>query len=471
MSVPARAVPLVLAVALAAACGPRSPRNGSESDPWRRSGIDWSTAPAIAAEPWRAPVIASENLRNGVRVLVVENHRMPIVGLLVVHGSAGSRADGAEHGLAALTADALVEGTSIEAHIATDYATHALITTTARLPASLKELARMLQTPAFYDDRFGRVQQRRASELRERASRPRTIAAQVFDHVAFGDHPYAWPAGGLVDDVLRLTVDDLRTFWTNHYAPSATTIIFVGDITTNDAVSAAASAFEWWKQPTPLPAATPPALPGAARQLAYVDVPGAEETVVIIGKRTAGAGTGDSLPADLASTIVGGSPDAYLDRRLHGELALTFGASASFWRGRWSGSWTVATTFGTAATLDGIRATLDVIARVAEHGPSTGDLGIARANLLRTTEQSFDTIEGTLRAVERLVAHGLPLDHNQTLAKRVAAVTPPQINAAARIATQDLSIVVVGDWSKLAAPLRGLGLTATAYAPNGTRLP
>ncbi len=453
-----------------AACGPRSPR--TERDPWTQSGIDWGTPPPIASIPWRAPTITSERLRNGVRVLVVENHRMPLAGVLTIHDNAGSRADGAVHGLAALTVDSLVDGTSIEAHIASDYATHSFITTTGQLATALQQLSSSIQSPSFSEPGFMRVRERRVQELRERATRPRTIAAQAFDREVFGTHPYAWSAGGLADDVVGVRSTDARTFWQSAYSPAATTLIIVGDISVRDAVTHAAAAFERWMPPrSGRPTQLDPPLQRAFPRLAYVDMPGATESVVILGRRTAAANSRDQLAADLASSIVGGSPEAHLDRRLHRDLALTIGASASFWRGRSAGAWSAATTFRTNATLDGVRAALDVISRAGENDPVIADIALARDNLMRSNEQSFDTIAGTLRAIERLVAQDLPLDSHATLATRAATVTPEQIRAAARESMRDLSIVVVGDWSKLEVSLRELGLPMVSQTPDGARAP
>src|SRR5262249_36588282 len=61
------------------------------------------TPPAIDDVAFTPPPVDELALRNGIRVLVVANHRLPLVAVTVLHRAAGSRADGARSGLAALT--------------------------------------------------------------------------------------------------------------------------------------------------------------------------------------------------------------------------------------------------------------------------------------------------------------------------------------------------------------------------------
>src|SRR5262245_13868055 len=81
--------------------------------PWESSSIkDWSQTPAPAAEPkFHAPRAQHFTLANGMKVVVVENHKLPLVSLRLVVRGAGSAADPAgQSGLASFTADMLDEG-------------------------------------------------------------------------------------------------------------------------------------------------------------------------------------------------------------------------------------------------------------------------------------------------------------------------------------------------------------------------
>ncbi len=452
---------LVIAVALFAACGQRAPRPAVDGVPWASSGVDWSTPPAVGDVPWRAPTLREHRLANGVRIVVVENHRLPLVVITALHHAAGSRQDGPQRGRAALTVDALAERESgISTNVATDHASQELVSLTSRLSESVEVLARSIRAPAFRADNVEQRRKVRLAEILEHHGQTRRLAAQAFDRIVFGDHIYAQPAEGNHDGVATLYDRDLRDFWSRAYRPDRLTIVFAGDVTFDSASDLVATQLGDWRVTAPAPP-SPPALPAYTPQLTYVDVPGATEANVIIGRRAGAAHTAPTLAGDIANTILGGGTDGRLDRELHGRLALTFGASASFWRGELGGSWAAAATFSTDRADEGIRATLAILERTRTAPPSDDELRRARADIIGATQRAFETTQGASRAAVRLVTSGLPLDTYESLSSRLEAVTATEVQGALEL--NDLSIVVVGDWSKLRDALGTLGLPITQY--------
>jgi predicted Zn-dependent peptidase len=483
-----RAAACTLAVALA--CGPRTTGSIARDAPvaWGMSGIDWTKPPPLAAPvPFAPRVPETMTLPNGVRVIVLEAHRLPLVAVSIVHAGAGSRFDADKHGLAGLTAELLDDGAGQRTreqlrdalelagarytnHIATDYATMHVVVPSAQLEPALGVVASMVTAPKLAPADVERVRRERVAEIDERRQRPRTIAAQVFDRIVFGNHPYAIPADGDPHIVSALTAGDVRAFWVHAYRPELTTIILAGDVRTADARRIVETTLGAW---TPGPIGSTGTAGAAARnlgsyaaQIALVDMPVARQSVVLIGKRAPAAGDRRQLVDDVASSIVGGGLDARLDRELHARLGLTLGASASYWRGRWAGSWTAAMTFSTAKTLEGIRAALRVI---DETRTAIGDDELARArrDLGNGARLSFDTAASTARAIERLVVQDLPLDWYATYEKRLAAITVDEVRAAST--WQELSIVVVGDRTKLEPALRELGLPMSVSISGSKR--
>ncbi|HEY5921706.1 MAG TPA: pitrilysin family protein, partial [Kofleriaceae bacterium] len=436
--------------------------------------------PALGAPlPFAPPAVKQLALDNGVRLLVLENPRLPLVAISVVHGGAGSREDGDKPGIAALTAELLddgggqrtsatlkealaLAGARLEIHIATDQATMQLIAPSTQLATVLDLVGDMTIRAQFSS--FGAVRAERLAEIEQRRQRPRTIAAQVFDRVVFGAHPYAVPADGDPKVVAALTTADVRAFWERAYRPELTTIVVAGNVRADAVRAAAQQALGAWRvASTPTRAA--PALPSYSPKLALIDMPGARQSVVLIGRPGTAAGDPRQLATDVANSIVGGGTGARLDRELHEQRGLTLGASASAWRGRWAGSWALATTFATDKTLEGIRAALRIVEGAREI--TADEVARAKTNLLAAAQLSFETVVGTTRALERVTAQGLPADWFTTYAQRLAAISLADVRAAAT--WPDLSIVVVGDRAKLERELGGLGLPIVHYERDGTK--
>lgn len=462
---------VLLLVALAAhipACGPRSPRTADDGVPWARSGIDWTKPPAVSRPgPWAPPVLREAVLGNGIRIVVAENHRLPLVSLGVIHGAAGSREDGDKHGLASITLDLLDEdiemraddhGIQLETAIATDHAAQHVVLHGGELARAFDQLALTIRRPKLELDND--VFERRDAQLSLRSSENRRTAAHVFDRVVFGEHPYAYPAEGSYG--LRLEDDDVKAFWRRAYRPDTMTIVAAGDTTLAAVRAEVERVFGDWKRPTAA-APMPPALPPYKAQLAVVDRSGWDEANVIVGGRAPGVGEGDQLPAAIANLILGGGEEGRIDRELHGTLGLTIGASASFWRGTAGGSWGVAATFGVANTGKGIRALLALLETARTTVPTADELANARRALLTGTRNGFETINSSARALERIVVQRLPLDRFTTLESRLGALKPDDLRDV--LPLRDLSIVIVGDWETLKDELSTLGLPVQLHQP------
>lgn len=461
-------------------CGPKSPPHRDEGVPWASAGIDWSRPPVVKPTPLATPAIEQSTLKNGMHVFVVANPRLPIVTATAYVTRAGGRDDGATPGVAALTAQVLDElahqgdlngvdilesaGLRLDTAVATDHASFQITGGDAAL--AIDALGRVLQKPVIADAIVARVRDRHVGELGERKRRDRTIAAQVFDRVLFGEHPYGRPAEGTDADALKLTASDVIRFWTDAYGPDATTIVLAGDVSKHDLETLEATFAGWTKRTAPRPKLAE--VKAYARTLAVVDRPGAEQAVVLVGGPGQTTGAPDRLAADLANAVLGGGAGSRLDRKLHDELGVTLGAGSSFWRGEWAGTWAVATTFRNERAAEGLRATLDVIESARTTPMTEDELAHARTGLVRALAQQLETVAGTARAAERVAIQPLPLTYYDTYEARLAAITPAAAQAAVQTAWAEPSIVIVGNWTRLAPELASLGLPAVKLAADGT---
>ena len=447
---------LVACIALAACAAPTAT-------------VDWTHPPAVAAAPAVTPPRATSFvLAGGLRVVLVENHRLPLVAIAAVNLAAGSREDGERHGLAALTADLLVAGAGardragveaalesagarLDVDIATDAATLELQARPAHLPEALDVLADALRRPRFDEAELVHARTARARRIGEHRATARTAAAQRFDALVFAGHPYAHAAEGDPDIVETITLAEIRAFHARAYGPAATAIVVAGDLDRATLEPALAARFADWTSPAHRrPAAAVPAPPAPA--IAFVDRPGATTAVIVAGGRGQAASAPDRIAAELANTALGGAPTARLDRRFHDELGLSLAASSSFWRGTDGGSWAVATTVRTADAPRAIAELRAQLAAARATGFSPAELATARTQLLRALPRAFETDLGTARALERLVVQDLPLDYFTTFGAALARVTPEAARRAIEPLWTEPLVIVVGDRAALEAP-------------------
>lgn len=461
---------------------PEEPAQGLD---WAAAGIDWTQPPA----PWpeaafTPPLPQSFRLPNGVEVHLIENHRLPLVSVRVVHGAAGTREDGASAGLASLTAEVLDQGAGtrsatelpeelerLGARLSVgargDHATLTLDTLADTLEPSLAIAADVIQRPRLAAADFDRVKAERLADLALRADSPRAVAGLVFERLVFGDHPYGSPGAGWIETVTRLTLADVKRFWATHYGPSETRVIVAGAVTRAQLDPILTRTFGAWKgkaRPRKLPAE--PIL--SPQVIAFVDRPGAAQSVVTIGgvgPRTYDTGNREAL--DVVTTAVGGSFASRLNTRLREQLGYTYSIYANTWRGRWSGAWSATSAIRTDVTAPAIKEVLAILAATAETPMPDDELARAKGLISLALPQNFETNGAIASAYATLIVEDRPLDSYRELGGVVDRVTADQAADAARRWWGRPVIVVVGDWAAIGDEVAKLGLPIVRYSADG----
>lgn len=455
---------------------------------WSAAGIDWTQPPPADAEVAFAPPLPTElRLSNGARVLVIENHRLPLVSVRIAIESAGARSDGPLPGLAALTADLLDEGAgartalelpeelerlgaSLTVGAGADATEVTLDTLASTLAPSLALTADVLMRPRLTADDFARIKAERLADLALRVDQPTAIARLVFNRVVYGRHPYAPPIEGEAATVGKIQAADVERFFRAHYGPAAATIVVVGDVTVADARGALEAALGRWKGKATRPR-RPAAPVAAAPTLAFIDRPGAPQSVVAIGRLGPDAADPAQAADDIVNTALGGSFASRLNSALREEKGYTYGVGSTFIRNQWAGTWRVFSQIRTDVTVPAIKEALAIIAATAAAPLPPDELAKTKALIIRGLPQGFETNAGIASAYLGLALDGRPLTYYRDLPAALAAVTGEAGQRAAAAAWHDLTIVVVGDAAAIGADLATLGLPIVRYDADGHARP
>ncbi|MCE9574356.1 MAG: insulinase family protein, partial [Deltaproteobacteria bacterium] len=340
-----------------------------------------------------------------------------------------------------------------------DDTTLAVDTLAATLAPSVALLADAVRRPDLAPAEVARRRAARVAELRAVPAEPRQIAAAVFERrvlAPVADHPYAHATRGVPEQVARETAATLRQFWRGHYGPATTTIVVAGDVDRATLEPLLAAAFATWRGGpalTPPPPPPPPAPPS----LVVVDRAGAPTSVIVVGMLGPASDDPDYAARELASAVLA-SNDGRLDQRLRDQLALTAAVRGAFWRARGAGLWSASAAVDRDRTAEALREVLAAIAAMRTTPVPAAELDRARARLLRAVPRELETTAGTATAFDRLASLALPLDFYATYRARLTSLTADDVRAAADRSWRDPSIIVVGDWATLRAPLEALGL-------------
>ena len=205
--------------------------------------------PAVAggaSTPKGMVEVREEILDNGLKVLLLENHRSPAVTFQVWY-RVGSRneVDG-KSGMAHFLEHMLFKGTekvapeeyartirkhggrsnAFTSHDATVY--HATMSRETIGIAIELEADRMVNT-RFEEKYFQPEKKVVQEERRMRADRPRSALAEITNAVTYAVHPYRRPIIGWPEDVRRMTLEDMKEFYRTYYSPNNAFILVAGD--------------------------------------------------------------------------------------------------------------------------------------------------------------------------------------------------------------------------------------------------
>ena len=434
--------------------------------------------PALGPAPeLRLPPAAERRLGNGMRLVVVEQHELPLADFALLV-PAGSEADPAgREGLATLTAALLDEGTAtrtslqiadqtsflgvqLGAGAGWDGSQVTLHTPVAQLDSALALMADVVARPAFPVREFERVRRERLTGLLQLRDRAPAIADRAFAQAVFGgQHPYGRPAGGTEASTRALTRADVQQFYARHWRPNAATLVVVGDVRADDVARRVERAFAGWAQAA-VPAALAPAAPGARpTAVTLVDKPGAPQTSVRIGLPGVARTDPDYFPLLVMNTILGGSFTSRLNQNLREARGYTYGARSGFAMRRAPGPFQAAAEVTGAKTDSALVEFMKELRAIGEAVPAA-ELDKAKQYLVLQMPGEFETTGDIAGQLLPVVTYGLPLDYYNTYARRVQAVTQADVQRVARkyLDSSKFAIVIVGDQKSIEPAVRALNL-------------
>ena len=426
-------------------------------------------------------------------LLVIEDHKLPLVALTIVFPGAGSASDpSGKAGLAAFTADLLDEGAggmsaleiaatidrlgaAISAHTDPDAAYVDVQTLTKTLPQTLEVLGKIVMAPAFDPKEVERVKGDRLTNLKLRRDRPREIAALVLGAALYGaQSAYGHPNSGVVKDVETLGPVEAKAFYQAAWNPSAATIVVAGDVDVKAVQASLETIFGGWKTAAKKPAHAKVTAQKPTSRLLLVDRPGAEQSDVRIGLVALKRTDKRYFKFEVMRTILGDGFTSRLTQRLREQLGYTYGASAGMGYRVEPGPFVIGTALFTPKTGPGIKETLTLVADLAARDVPEEELRKAKQNLIRALPASFETNASVASVFADLALHRLPDDWYQRFATEIRKITAKDVKAMAREVTpaDKLVVVVVGDLKTVRPDLEKLGLGAPRlHDPEGAPLP
>ena len=440
--------------------------------------VDRTKPPELGPPPRVSlPPIVTRQLANGLKLLIVEQHELPLADFVLLVGSGGTADPSGKTGIANLTATMLREGTTTRKSLdiadqtsflgvglfpqaSWESSTLSLHTPTAQLDSALALFADVALHPSFPANEFDRIKKNRLTELLQLRDQGPAIANLAFPAILYGSaHPYGAPLVGTEATVTSLTTADLQSYYQANFKPNNATLIVVGDANPTQIEQKINALFGSWQRGdvAQLTYGEPPK--SSATTIYLIDKPGAAQSSFRIGAVGVPRSTKDYFALTVMNTILGGSFTSRLNQNLREARGYTYGAGSRFDMRRAAGPFTASAEIVSAKSDSALLEFMKELNGIRQTVPAD-ELSRAKRYLQLQLPGNFETTQEIASALVPVALYGLPLDYYNNYVESVEAVTQADVTRVAQqyINPGSLAIIIVGDRKTIEEALKSTNI-------------
>lgn len=424
-----------------AACTPKAgdKTTGSAAGDFRSSAPAPGPAPKIELGDYD-----QFQLDNGLKVIVVENHKLPRVSFQVFV-DAPEVHEGDLAGFIEMAGSLLSKGTKTRTKAQIDEAVDFMGASlnssgsgmfgsclTKHTEGLLEVMADVLMNPVFPADEFDKLRKQTLSGLAMSKNDPNAIAGNVENVLNFGkNHPYGnIQTEGSTD---KITVDVCKAYYQTYFRPNISYLVVVGDITPEQAKSMANKYFGGWeKRAVQELSYETPKMPSEAR-VAFVDKPGAVQSVIhVTYPLDLKPGSSDAIKASVMNTALGGYFGSRLMSNLRENKAYTYGARSSLNTDPLVGSFRALASVRNEVTDSSMTQFLLEMNRLRTEKLPEAELEMVKNYMAGGFARSLESPQTVARFALNTVRFNLPEDYYATYLEKLEAVTADDLLAMAQ---------------------------------------
>ncbi|MDB5972059.1 MAG: insulinase family protein [Hydrocarboniphaga sp.] len=448
-----------------------------------KTGADRSKLPAVGAAPaLKLPPLQRATLSNGLQVLLAERHEVPVIQATLLVDAGYSADAGIAPGTAKMMLDMLDEGTPTMDSLAiarraedlgavlisnanSDAALIGVNALKTQLAPSLDLFADVLLHPSFPDKELSRLKQQRLAAIQQEKTQPTGIMTRLYPQLIYGTgHAYSNPRSGNGNEasVAGLSADDLKRFYARWLRPDNAQLLIVGDTTLAEIKPMLEARLAGWRAPAearPSKNLASVALPERPRVF-LVNKTGAGQTLIAAVLLAPPKSDADDVAVTVANNTLGGLFISRLNMNLREDKRWSYGASSQLGNARGQRPFLAYAPVQADKTVESMREMDKELRAIVGRKPITAqELKLSADNIVVGLPGDNETAGEVAGSYLNILQFGLPDTYYDELVPRVENLSVADANAALKryLKPDAMTWVVIGDLSKIEAPVRKLG--------------
>jgi zinc protease len=317
----------------------------------------------------------------------------------------------------------------------------------------------ILLQPRWDKAEYDRLYKATQTAIQGREANATSIAAINFNKLLYGErHILGVPAQGTRESVGRITLDDLKQYYNTWVKPGAATVHVAGALQQAEALQGFMALAASWKGAAPaLPSYTLPQQ-DRANTVFFIDVPGAKQSVLYVGKLGVSAKDPEATGVSFANEILGVNSSSRLFQTLRIGKGYTYGASSQQLRLSERAPFQAVTSVRANATLPSLQLIQDMIRQYGSTFTEK-EVELTKNKVLKGSTLDYETLGAKLGLLGEISKYKRPLrfveEDQQRLVKMSLAdyrsIIGKHFNEA------DMVYVVVGDKATQLEEVKKLG--------------
>lgn len=402
------------------------------------------------------PLIKEFKLDNGLKLVVQEDHRAPVVVSQVWYRAGSLDEVNGKTGVAHVLEHMMFKGTKSvpagqfsrlvaaaggkeNAFTSTDYTCYFQQLEKSHLPLSFKLEADRMENLQLTEEEFAKEIKVVMEERRWRTDdKPQSQVNEAFQGVAYRAHPYSRPVIGFMNDLENMTVADAREWYHNWYAPNNATLVVVGDVKADEVYQLAKQYFGKIK-PKALPERKPQVEPAQIGERRVVVKAPAKLPYLLMGYHVPPVinpeADWEPYALEVLAGVLSGNPAARLNQSLVRDTQLAIDVDAGYdllARGRQSLFSLDGTPSEGKTVRDLEQALIQQVEKIKQTGVSQQELDRVKAGVIAADVYQRDSMFYQAMQLGTIETIGFSWKILEDYPNKLRAVTAEQVQAVAK---------------------------------------